>query len=229
MCNRFNYIFVRIVGISSQHPLRPCWTTPKMVKALLVMDIQNGIVGRYPVEAITLLFANLNAALEVARASGLVVLFVRVAFREGAPEVSLNNKSFSATIASSPPDVFGESAPATQIHDEMKRQPNELLITKRRVGAFTGSDLDVVLRAKNVDELILSGISTSGVVLSTVRAAADMDYKITVLRDGCVDMDEEVHRVLMDKVFARQCSVINVAEWVEQVKKSPLDSPRSAK
>ena len=60
--------------------------------------------------------------------------------------------------------------------------------------------------------LVLAGIATSGVVLSTLRRAADLDYGLTVLRDGCADADEGVHRVLLDKVFRRQADVLRVDE-----------------
>jgi nicotinamidase-related amidase len=83
----------------------------------------------------------------------------------------------------------------------------------RRVSAFAGSDLDVVLRAGNVDHLMLTGIATSGVVLSTVRQAADPDFRLTVLSDGCLDNDPEVHRILTEKVFPRQAEVMTVSAW----------------
>jgi nicotinamidase-related amidase len=86
--------------------------------------------------------------------------------------------------------------------------------TKKRVSAFAGSDLDMILRAQRVQTLVLAGIATSGVVLSTLRHAADLDYGLVVLRDGCADADEEVHRVLLDKVFPRQADVLAVDEWV---------------
>lgn len=60
---------------------------------------------------------------------------------------------------------------------------------------------------------MLTGIATGGVVLFTLRDAADKDYAITVLSDCCADMDEEVHRVLTTKVFIRQAEVINSEEW----------------
>ena len=60
---------------------------------------------------------------------------------------------------------------------------------------------------------MLSGIATSGVVLSTLREAADKDYAITILSDCCADRDEEVHRVLTTKVFARQAEVMKAVEW----------------
>jgi nicotinamidase-related amidase len=50
-------------------------------------------------------------------------------------------------------------------------------------------------------------------VLSTLRAAADLDFELTVLRDACADADPEVHRVLLDKVFPRQAEVVDVAAW----------------
>ena len=70
-----------------------------------------------------------------------------------------------------------------------------------------------MLRARDVTHLALGGISTSGVVLSTVRAAADKDYRLTVLEDLCLDADEEVHRVLTGKIFPRQAEVIPAADW----------------
>jgi nicotinamidase-related amidase len=88
------------------------------------------------------------------------------------------------------------------------------VVTKKRVSAFAGSDLQVVLRAQGIEELILTGIATSGVVLSTLRAAADMDYRLTVIADCCADRDDEVHRVLTTKVFPRQADVVSADEWI---------------
>ncbi len=93
-------------------------------------------------------------------------------------------------------------------------------MTKRRVSAFSGSDLDVILRSLGVDSLVLTGIATSGVVLSTLRQAADLDFGLTVLSDLCADNDPETHRVLMGKVFPRQAAVMTAAEWIEA---SPTD------
>ena len=82
---------------------------------------------------------------------------------------------------------------------------------KRRVSAFAGSDVGVILRAGQTDHLVLTGIATSGVVLSTLRQAADLDFGLAVLADGCLGSDPEVHRVLTDKVFPRQADVTTVA------------------
>ena len=86
--------------------------------------------------------------------------------------------------------------PATQVHPAVAPAPEDVVVVKKRVSAFTGSDLEVVLRSLGVTSLVLTGISTSGVVLSTLRQAADLDFGLTVLADACADTDPEVHRVL---------------------------------
>ena len=105
----------------------------------------------------------------------------------------------------------------TQIHESLQPQPNEPVVTKFRFSAFAGNNLEVILRSKGIDTLILSGISTSGVVLSTVREAADKDYALTVLSDACLDGDPEVHRVLTEKVFPRQADVLTVEAWINSL------------
>jgi nicotinamidase-related amidase len=93
------------------------------------------------------------------------------------------------------------------------------VITKKRVSAFAGSDLDIVLRAGDIDSLVLTGLATSGVVLSTLLQAADLDFGLTVLADGCLDGDPEVHRVLTEKVFPHQADVVTVDDWVTAIGK----------
>lgn len=90
---------------------------------------------------------------------------------------------------------------STQIYDLVTPHPYEPVVTKFRISAFAGSDLEVILRSRKIETLVLSGISTSGVVLSTLREAADKDYRLIVLSDACLDADPEVHCVLMNKVF----------------------------
>jgi nicotinamidase-related amidase len=182
-------------------------------EALLVMDVQNGVVERFA-ERHESLLPTLAEAVAAARGAGVPVIFVRVAFRDGMPEVSPNNQIFSNLARTGNLD---EGDASTQIHLAVAPQPGDIIVTKRRVSAFAGSDLDVVLRSLGVDALVLCGIATSGVVLSTLRQAADLDFRLTVLRDGCVDADEEVHRVLMDKLFPRQAVVELACEWVARL------------
>jgi nicotinamidase-related amidase len=91
-------------------------------------------------------------------------------------------------------------------------------VTRTRLGGFASSDLDVILRSGEIDGLVLTGIATSGAVLSTVRQAADLDFRLTVLADGCLDADAEVHRVLTEKVFPVQADVVTVEDWIASIK-----------
>jgi len=176
--------------------------------ALLIMDVQQGIVERFAGDEGYL--PRLAAAATTARAAGIGVIYVTVAFRAGYPEVSERNKTFAAIAGTG---RFADGDPGARVHPAVAPAPGDVIVTKRRVSAFAGSDLDVLLRASGASHLVLAGIATSGVVLSTVRQAADLDYRLTVLADGCLDADPEVHQVLMQKVFPRQAEVTTIAGW----------------
>jgi nicotinamidase-related amidase len=174
------------------------------------MDFQHGIVERFSASPVV---EAADRAVKAARAAQIPVIFVRVAFRPGYPEIAQSNATFSA-MAASAGDVYTQSHPATQVHASLQPLDDEPVVIKRRVSAFTGSDLDVLLRGLGADTLVLAGIATSGVVLSTLRQAADLDYGLVVLSDACADADAEVHRVLTEKVFPRQAQVTTTDEWV---------------
>jgi nicotinamidase-related amidase len=179
---------------------------------LLVMDYQHGIVGRTPDS--DQLLHRMRAAIELARARGLAVGYVRVALtddeRDAVPD---RNKTFSGLASSG--RAMHADAPETAVHDAVAPEPGDLVVRKQRVGPFSTTDLEAQLAARGIDTLVLGGISTSGVVLSTVRHAADHDYRIYVLSDATGDADPEVHRVLMTKVLPRQAWVITSDELAE--------------
>ena len=177
--------------------------------ALLVMDMQNGIVKRLGDPSA--LLGRLGGAIAAARQTGMPVIYVHVRFRDGYPEISPRNRAFRALKDGAMP--MTEFDLSTAIHPAVAPQAGDVVVTKRRVGAFSGSDLEVVLRSQGITSLVLAGIATSGVVLSTLRLAADMDFEIVVLSDACADADAEVHEVLMTKVFPRQAEVLTVDEW----------------
>jgi nicotinamidase-related amidase len=179
--------------------------------ALLIMDYQNGIVSRYA-EKLSALLDCAEQVLAAARAANLPIIYVVVRFREGYPEISPRNRSFSQIRES---NRMLEGSPQTEVHARLAPRPGEVLVAKRRVGAFSTTDLETILRAKSITSLVLMGISTSGVVLSTVRWAADADYELVVVEDCCADSDEEVHRVLTQKVFPRQASVVQSNDLIE--------------
>jgi nicotinamidase-related amidase len=180
--------------------------------ALLVMDMQSSILQSLA-DTVSLI-DHTARAIENARSHNIPVLYVTVGFRPGAPELSRNNKAFTASK-----ERWANADPAQMMKIESPLTPatGEIVVIKRRVSAFAGSDLEIVLRSMGIRHIVLCGVATSGVVLSTVREAADKDYRITVLADCCADADPEVHRVLTTKVFLRQADVITQEEWSKSI------------
>jgi len=178
--------------------------------ALLVMDVQNGIVERYADDHEDYL-PRVERTVETAHDAGIPVFFVVVRFRDGYPEIDPRNETFSRITDDEGETSMTEGSAATE--PAITPDDDDLVVGKKRVSAFAGSDLEMILRAQGITHLVLSGIATSGVVLSTLRYAADRDYELTVLEDCCLDSDPEVHRVLTEKVFSRQATVTTSEDW----------------
>ena len=166
--------------------------------ALLVMDVQPGVIDR--IDDKDAYLARAKSAVEHAHARGIRVIYVVVAFRPGAPEASERFRAYAPALVDAQP--------------VMTPAEGDVVVAKKRISAFAGSDLEVLLRANDLRHLVLCGIATSGVVLSTLCEAGDKDYTLTVLSDLCADLDSEVHRVLLEKVFARRANVVTTADWL---------------
>jgi nicotinamidase-related amidase len=184
--------------------------------ALLSMDLQNSIVSLYTKGQDSFL-PRIADVLGAARVSRMTVIHVQVGFRPGLPEIGGRNPLFAA-IKSSPQwqQIFQGTAGA--IHPAVAPQGEDIVIVKRRVSAFAGTDLDMILRAREVETLILMGIATSGVVLSTLLHATDADYRVIVVKDCCTDHDAEVHACLTGKIFPRLGTVVNAGELIEALR-----------
>jgi nicotinamidase-related amidase len=183
--------------------------------AVLCMDYQAGIVSNYIKDQE--LLPRAASVLKQARIAGLTVIYVQVGFRPKFPEINARNAVFSA-FKNSEQQQQRFAGPAGAIHASVAPEVDDIIVTKHRVGAFIGTDLDMILRASDIETLILFGISTSGVVLSTLRHAADADYRLIVIKDCCADQDAEVHACLMDEVFTRQATVVSASELLGALK-----------
>ncbi|WP_182187879.1 cysteine hydrolase family protein [Pectinatus frisingensis] len=179
---------------------------------LLVMDMENGIVTQFIKDKNKLL--PVKKAITAARQNNIQVIFVRVGFSAGYPEIDSNNRAFSE-IKQTGKMLLGNLE--TDICESCKPNCGELIITKHRISAFTGSTLEIILRSQQINTLICCGISTSGVVLSTVREAFDKDFNLKVIEDACFDADSEVQQVLMKKIFPRQAEVLTADDWAESL------------
>jgi nicotinamidase-related amidase len=174
--------------------------------ALLVMDYQNGVFDR--VQDAAPLLEGAKQAIALVRASGGAVGYVRVGFADG----EVPGGMMGQRVGEAAHTIFHADAPATQVHDEIAPQDGDIVVRKTRVGPFGTTDLDEQLRARGIDTLILAGISTSGVVLSTVRDGHDRDYRLIVVSDLCADFDQDVHAFLIERIFPHQAEVITREE-----------------
>lgn len=177
--------------------------------ALVVMDYQVGHVGRLP--AADLALQRVRCAVDDIRTMGGHVAWVRMGLDDKQFE-SIPPTSVMASMAT--PERRHElhaNSPATRIHGGLSPRSSDITVRKVRVGSFSTTDLHQQLKARGIMTLVLAGISTSGVVLSTMREAMDLDYRVIVLGDGCADHDATVHAFLTGVVFPRHVAVINVA------------------
>jgi nicotinamidase-related amidase len=181
--------------------------------AVLSMDCQNGIVSIYTKGDQDGFVARAASVLNHARASHMTVIHVKVGFRQGLPEVSSQNQLFGAMKASPQhQSLFQE--PLGNIHPALAPTEDEVIITKHRVSAFTGTDLAMILRANDINTLVLFGIATSGVVLSTLLEASDADFRITVIKDCCADLDADLHDALFAKLFPSRATVLSANDFI---------------
>jgi nicotinamidase-related amidase len=176
--------------------------------ALVLMDLQRPIVEMIDGGVVV---GRLARVLAAAREAGVHVIHVKLGFAPGYRDLDPANRIFEAIRSSA---RFVGDADEDGVVPELAPLPDEVVVTKKRVSAFVASPLEATLRSSRISHVVLAGLSTSGVVLSTLRHAADLDFAISVLSDGCADRDAEVHRVLVEKVFPRQADVLTCEEWI---------------
>ncbi|KAI1277145.1 isochorismatase family protein [Xylaria sp. FL0933] len=186
--------------------------------AFILLDIQTGIVGM--VSSIineTDYLAKASSTLAAAREAGIPVVQVTTSFRPNYEDASPRNQMTARVKASG---QFKDTDASVQLHPTIaEAAANDIHVKKRRVSAFYGTDLEIVLKSLGIEKLVIAGLATSGAVLSTVRLAFDMDYNITVLADLCADSDATVHETLLGKVLSKQASVTTAEEWVASIRK----------
>lgn len=174
--------------------------------ALLIMDYQNGIIPL--VSNPEKLLAGVRQTIDLVRSHGATVGYVRIGFAD-ASEI---RGPMGKRLGPAAQEHFHADHANTQIHPDVAPEVGDIVVRKNRVGPFGSTDLQEQLESRGINTLVLAGISTSGVVLSTVRDAFDRDYRLIVLADLCADSDAEVHAVLTKKIFPNQADVISAAE-----------------
>jgi nicotinamidase-related amidase len=174
--------------------------------ALIVIDMQKGIVSLPLAHPIGGVIDNVAKLCQTFRARELPVVLVNVTGRApGRVEASFNF---------SPPSDWADLIP------ELEQQPSDHLVTKVNVGAFYGTALECILRRHGVTQVFLAGVATGSGVEATARQAYDQGYNVVLVTDAMTDMDPEMHRLAIEKVFPRIGERVVTVEVTEKLAES---------
>ena len=103
----------------------------------------------------------------------------------------------------------------TEIHDILRPEPQDIVITKTRVSSFYASPLEGILSAQGITHLVLTGIATDGVVEGTARDGADRGYYIIIPEDCCIATVEEAHQVILGGMLAALTTVCTADDVIQ--------------
>ncbi len=187
--------------------------------ALFVMDFQNDIVdpkGMFGAQGLADKVAQANAipntakALAAARKAGMMVVHVAVAYRPGHPEVVEGAALFQSMKDG---NALVEGTWGAEFHPDLQPAEGEIVATKRGVSAFAGTDVELVMRNRGIENVVLTGIATSFVVEGTARHAVDLGIPVIVLDDCCASLNDDMHNASL-AVLGMLGGVSNSDEFV---------------
>ncbi|HEY1429660.1 MAG TPA: isochorismatase family protein [Candidatus Tumulicola sp.] len=168
------------------------------VAALVLIDLQKGIVSRPTAHPASEIVERCAALARAFRERSLPVILVNVAGQPAA-------RTDAATSFSPPPDW-------TELVPELQPQPGDELITKMQIGAFYGTALERILRRRAATQIFFGGIATSIGVESTVRTAYDHGFNVVTVVDAMTDLNEQSHQHSVERIFPRLSQTATTAD-----------------
>ena len=174
--------------------------------ALVLLHYQTDILSIFAQAGIGAYVERMSALAESARAAGIPVYFVRIGFSPDYREISANNqngqmiRSFGLFTADDVPEGL--------------RAEGDTVLVAHRVSAFRGTDLDLLLRARGIDTLMMAGVTTTGVVFSTLAEASDLDYRILLVADGCFEPDAAAQDAMLRVPFATRAEIVTTGDLI---------------
>lgn len=178
-----------------------------MINDLVHEDGPNGQKGYGPELKRRNTIANTAEALRKARAAGVRIGYVRVGFSPDYRECPPNSRIFQGAKKAG---MFKLGTWGTEVHPALAPKPGDFDIVKHRVSPFYATSLEAILRANGIRRLYLSGVSTSGAVLSGAKDGHDRDYDVFVLDDCCCALSEEQHQAVIEQM-RRMTTILTVS------------------
>jgi nicotinamidase-related amidase len=171
----------------------------KTKTALVVIDLQKGVVGRpcQPYDS-NFVVKNASSLAKAFRRNQMPVFLVRVT-----PSADMKDRLKPITDPSAQTFSAGNSSDWAEIIPELGPEPGDFIITKRQWGAFYGTDLDLQLRRRNIDTIVLCGIATNFGVESTARFAYEYGYQQIFAEDAMSGRSREEHDITIKSIFPR--------------------------
>lgn len=164
--------------------------------ALVLIDLQKGIMALPVVTPAEQILSKAVLLADAFRAAGLPVVLVKVAW-------SADGGDLPTTHTDKPGPATAPPAEFSVLSAELTTGANDIVVTKRHWGAFTGTELDLQLRRRGIKRIVLAGISTSVGVESTARSAWEHSYDLVFAEDATTDLDAASHAHSFGKIFPR--------------------------
>ena len=168
-----------------------------MINDLVHEDGPNGKKGYGPILARRNVLANTAEAIRKARAAGVAIGYVRVGFSQDYRECPPSSRIFQSAKKAG---LFTLDSWGTEVHPLLAPQAVDFDVVKHRVSPFYATNLEPILRANAIERLYLSGVSTSGAVLSAAKEGHDRDYEIFVLEDCSAALTDEQHNAVIEQM-----------------------------
>ena len=181
-------------------------------KSLILIDYVNDIVsfdGKIPSCAKMMLDKNIinscNNVIKFARANDYLIIWIKVGFMNGHPEISDNSPIFKGAKAHLAliKDTWG-----TEIIDGLNYQPSDIVIYKNRINPFYATNLELILRTNKIEHLYLAGVSTEWAVEAMARDAHDKDFTVSIIEDLCASSNLDSHNSSI-KIISRIATIVN--------------------
>ena len=194
--------------------------------ALLVVDMQNDLVKvkdgalaeLYNMVRANRVISNTKKTVKAARKAGLPIVFIKHVLRDDYKDVVPSVTDVMLRGEAPPPrKAMIEGTPGAEIIDELKPAPGDYVIAKRRGDAFYNTELELILRSRGVDTLILGGVVTNGCILATFMGARERDFHTIVVSDCCAGTSQELHDWPMKNLFPRSGRVRTADEIVAEL------------
>ena len=153
-----------------------------------------------------------SAALKTSRDAGMTVIYVKVGFRPGFPEIVEGACPLLDSVKES--GAFIRGTWDAEVIDELKPQSSEIIIFNYDTSAFSHTELDIILRAGEIKQLFLAGQTTNYIVDSSTRYGVELGYKITILEDCCADYTDEMHDMAMTQILPKLATISKSTDFV---------------